>query len=183
MCFYQWVEKRGKRINYSKAYKDWLLGRRTLAEICNNLDVSYPKLNKEFDKFDISDGLQDKALKDINKPINLLIDATFFGREFGFLVFHDCQKVVYFKEIKTESIKDFKEGIRALKQANIGINSIIIDGKRGYINNIKKLLGNIPIQMYLQIYISYLRNLYFSTKKRSFKDISLTTLNQVLARI
>ena len=101
MCFYQWVEKRGKRINYSKAYKDWLLGRRTLAEICNDLDVSYPKLNKEFDKFDISEGLQDRSLKDINKPINLLIDATFFGREYGFLVFHDCQKVIYLKEIKT----------------------------------------------------------------------------------
>ena len=34
---------------------------------------------------------------------------------------------------KTESIKDFKEGIRAVKQANIGIQSITIDGKRGYI--------------------------------------------------
>ena len=88
-------------------------------------------------------------MKDINKPINLLIDATFFGREFGFLVFHDCQKVIYLKEIKTESIKDFKEGIKAVKQANIGISSITIDGKRGYINNIKKLLGNIPIQMCL----------------------------------
>ena len=85
-------------------------------------------------------------MKDINKPINLLIDATFFGREFGFLVFFDCQKVIYLKEIKTESIRDFKEGIRAVKQANICIHSITIDGKRGYINNIKKLLGNIPIQ-------------------------------------
>ncbi|MFM7557142.1 MAG: hypothetical protein ACKO46_01050 [Alphaproteobacteria bacterium] len=93
--------------------------------------------------------MQDDALQDINTSINLQIDATFFGREFGFLVFHDCQKVIYFKEIKTESIKDFKEGIKAIKQANIGINSITIDGKRGYINNIKKLLGNIPIQMCL----------------------------------
>ena len=72
IVIYQWVEKRGKRINYSKAYKDWLLGRRTLAEICNDLDVSYPKLNKEFDKFDISEGLQDRSLKDINKPIELV---------------------------------------------------------------------------------------------------------------
>ena len=130
-----------------------------MAEICNNLDVSYPKLNKEFDKFDISEDLQNRSLKDINKPINLLIDATFFWLEFGFLVFHDCQKVIYLKEIKTESIRDFKEGIRAIKQANIAILSITIDGKRGYINNIKKLLGNIPIQMYLQIFIFYLRKL------------------------
>jgi len=88
-------------------------------------------------------------LEDINKQINLLVDATFFGREYGFLVFHDCQKVIYFKEIKTESIKEFKNGIMAIKKTNIGINSITIDGKRGYINNIKKLLGNIPIQMCL----------------------------------
>jgi len=37
----------------------------------------------------------------------------------------------------------------AVKQANIGISSITIDGKRGYINNIKKLLGSIPILMCL----------------------------------
>ena len=57
IMFLSMGKKRGKRINYSKDYKDWLLGRRTLAEICNDLDVSYPKLNKEFDKFDISKGL------------------------------------------------------------------------------------------------------------------------------
>ena len=55
----------------------------------------------------MSEGLLEEALQDLNQPINLLIDATFFGREFGFLVFHDCQKVIYLKEIKTESIKDF----------------------------------------------------------------------------
>ena len=88
-------------------------------------------------------------MDDIPKPINLLIDATFFGREYGFLVFHDCQKVVYFKEIKTESVKDFREGLIAIKAANYHILSITIDGRRGYINNIRKLLGNIPIQMCL----------------------------------
>ncbi len=63
------------------------------------------------------------------KPINLQIDATFFGREYGFLVFHDCRKMIYFKEIKTESVKDFKEGINALKAANYRIISVTIDGR------------------------------------------------------
>ena len=54
--------------------------------------------------------LLEKTLQDFNQPINLLIDATFFWLEFGFLVFCDCQKVIYLKEIKTESIKDFKDG-------------------------------------------------------------------------
>lgn len=136
-------------INYQKAYKEWLLNRRIIKEISILYDVSYTKLTKEFDKIDVPEGLQEEALKDIAKPINLLIDATFFGREYGFLVFHDCQKVIYFKEIKTESIKDFREGINALKAANYRILSVTIDGRRGYINNIRKLLGNIPIQMCL----------------------------------
>jgi hypothetical protein len=57
--------------------------------------------------------------------------------------------VVYFKEIKTESVKDFREGINTLKASNYLICSITIDGRRGYIKNIRKLLGKIPIQMCL----------------------------------
>lgn len=93
--------------------------------------------------------MQEEALSDVAKPINLQIDATFFGREYGFLVFHDCKKVIYFKEIKTESVKNFRDGIIALKAANYRILSVTVDGRRGYINNIRKLLGNIPIQMCL----------------------------------
>ncbi len=78
--------------NYLKAYKNWLLGRRTLAEICNDLDVSYPKLNKEFDRLDMSKGLLEKALQDIKKPINLLIDATFFSRRIRFFSFSRLSK-------------------------------------------------------------------------------------------
>ena len=53
IMFLSMGKKRGKRINYSKDYKDWLLGRRTLEEIFDDLDILYPKLNKEFDRFDI----------------------------------------------------------------------------------------------------------------------------------
>jgi hypothetical protein len=110
--------------------------------------------------------LQKAALDDSSKSINLQIDATFFGREYGFLVFHDCQKVIYFKEIKTESVKDFKEGIIALNAANYRILSVTIDGKRGYINNIRKLLGNIPIQMCLFHQKAIIRR-YLTDKPRS----------------
>lgn len=81
---------------------------------CGNMFKSCPKLIKD----DASEGLQYNALNDIIKPINLLIDATFFGWEYEFLVFHDCQKVLYFKEIKTESVQDFMAGIMALKAAD-----------------------------------------------------------------
>ena len=84
----------------------------------------------------------------IPRPINLLVDATFFGREYGFLVFHDCNKVIYFKEIRTESIQHFREGLISIRDCGYYIiHYVTVDGRRGYINNIRKLLGNIPIQM------------------------------------
>ena len=180
-CFYQWVEQRGKKINYLNAYKQWLWSRRTISEICADLEVSYPKLIKEFDKFDVSEGLQEGALIDVIKPINLLIDATFFGREYGFLVFHDCQKVIYFKEVKTESVKDFREGIIALKAANYCILSVTIDGRRGYINNIRKLLGRIPIQMCLFHQKAIVRR-YITDRPRSQCGKDLKELMHLLCK-
>jgi len=120
-------------------------------------------------------------LDDIAKPINLLIDATFFGREYGFLVFHDCQKVVYFKEIKTESVKDFREGIIALKAANYSICSVTIDGRRGYINNVKKLLGNVPIQMCLFHQKAIIRR-YITDHPRSSCGKDLKQLTYLLCK-
>ena len=110
-----------------------------------------------------------------------MIDATFFGREYGFLVFHDCQKVIYFKEVKTESVKDFKEGINALKAANYCIHSITIDGRRAYINNIRKLLGKIPIQMCLFHQKAVIRR-YIADRPRSRCGKDLKELMQLLCK-
>lgn len=104
LCFYQWTEQRGKRTNYFKFYNPWLFGRRTLSEICTDLDISYAKLIKEFDKFDYTEGLRSNAMGDIFKSINLRIDATFFGREYGFLVFHDGRKVIYSKRLRLNQL-------------------------------------------------------------------------------
>jgi hypothetical protein len=129
----------------------------------------------------VSEGLQEEASSDVVKPINLLIDATFFGREYGFLVFHDCQKVIYFKEVKAESVKDFREGIIALKAANYSISSITIDGRRGYINNIRKLLGNIPIQMCLFHQKAIVRR-YITDRPRSRCGKDLKDLMHLLCK-
>lgn len=109
------------------------------------LNISHPKLIAEFDKLDIAEGLRCSYA---GNPVNLMIDATFFGRSYGYLVFHDCQQVVYFKEIKSESVRHLKEGLNVIKEAGYRLKSITIDGRRGYFGNIKKIFGkNIAIQM------------------------------------
>ncbi|MBL6664447.1 MAG: hypothetical protein ISQ34_01230 [Rickettsiales bacterium] len=115
-----------------------------MSEISKILGISIPKLTKEFDQIDVAEGLQYEF---DGNPINLLIDATFFGRDYGYLCFHDCSRIIYFKEIKTESVRNLREGLNVLKEAKYIIRSITIDGRRGYYNNIRRIFGNIPIQM------------------------------------
>lgn len=81
--------------------------------------------------------------------INLLVDATFFGRDYGYLCFHDTRRVIWFREIKTEGVKHIRSGLRELQEAGIRIKSVTIDGRRGYYGVIRRMLGPVPIQMCL----------------------------------
>jgi hypothetical protein len=141
---HQWVDKRGKRIDYHRYYVEWLMRRRTLTDIANILAISVPKISKEFDKIEVAEGVQYPAPA---SAINLLVDASFFGRNYGYLCFHDCKNVIYFREIKTESVRHLRSGLYELLQSGYRFKSITIDGRTGYYENIRKILGAIPIQM------------------------------------
>lgn len=136
----------GSRIDYRRHYLDWLHGRRTLAEIAIRLGISYPTLQKHFDRLEFPEGLRGAAPIE---PVNLLVDASFFGREYGYLCFHDTRRIIWFREIKTESVHALRSGIHALLREGWRIKSVTIDGRRGYYETIRKLLGHVPIQMCL----------------------------------
>jgi len=131
--------------------------------MATKLDISYPTLIREFDKIFIAEGVQNSPPA---KPINLLIDATFFGREYGYLCFQDTNKIIYFREIKTETTADLRSGLLDIKKAGFGIKSVTIDGRRGYYQSIRKILGNVPIQMCLFHQKSLIRR-YITDKPKS----------------
>lgn len=80
--------------------------------------------------------------------INLVFDATYFGKEYGYFCFSDGKKIIYFKEIKTEGVKILRECLRYLQNnLNYRFSSFVLDGKRGFINNLKKIYPGRPIQM------------------------------------
>lgn len=144
-CNHQFVDLRGgSRLDYGRYYLDWLHKRRTLSEIASDLDISIPKLTQEFDALDFADGLRHPAPKE---AINLLMDATFFGREYGYFCAHDGSRIIYFCEIKTESVKHLREALYELLQAGYRFKSVTIDGRKGFYENIRKILGGVPIQM------------------------------------
>jgi hypothetical protein len=140
---YRWVVSGNRKINYISYYHDYLFCRSTLAQIAAGLDISVPTLRKHFDEINLPPVLKSAS----GNPVTIVVDATFFGREYGYLCFHDTKNIVYFEEIITESIASFEHGLNALITAGYRFASFTLDGKRGFLQLLKKRFPAMPIQM------------------------------------
>lgn len=133
----------GRRRNYEVYYKQWLFGRRTLSEIAEKLGISLPTLRQKFDALPPVPNIKLPH----NNPVNLLIDATFFGREYGYLCFHDGNRIIHFQEISAESLAELDAGLDALIAVGYRFKSFTLDGKRGFIRRLKARFPRAPVQM------------------------------------
>ncbi|WP_424403957.1 IS256 family transposase, variant Zn-binding type [Pasteurella sp. PK-2025] len=92
----------------------------------------------------------DKAPKTALKPpistyLNIIMDTTFFGREFGVLVIMDSssEKVVYHQIVSTERDEYYQNALNSLREKGYIIQSITCDGRRGLLKD----LFDTPTQM------------------------------------
>lgn len=102
-----------------------------------------PTLRKEFDVLPLVPNVK---LPDHN-PVNVIVDATFFGHEYGYLCFHDGRQLIHFREIKTESLAELDAGLNTLITAGYRFKSFTLDGKRGFIKQLKYRFETTPVQM------------------------------------
>ena len=100
-------------------------------------------MRNKFDKIEISSALKPAS----DKPINLILDATFFGCEYGYLCFHDTRQIIYFEEIKTESVAVLRSCINTLAKSGYCFQSFTLDGKRGFIQELNRMFPATPVQM------------------------------------
>jgi hypothetical protein len=79
------------------------------------------------------------------REVIVLMDATFWGRAFGVMLFKDSTTkenlLKYY--IKNETNSRYREGIEELKSRGYVIKAIVCDGRRGLIQSFKV----IPVQM------------------------------------
>jgi len=73
------------------------------------------------------------------------MDTTYFGRNFGVMVFRDYYKKIniHWKFVKYETVNEYINGINFLKKKSWEIKGIVCDGKRGLFTAFKE----IPVQM------------------------------------
>jgi len=82
-----------------------------------------------------------------NRWVNLLLDATFFSRRDGVLIFRANKRNLHWRFIQTESVDEVKQGLDALDKAGYGWLSVALDGRKGIIQLFKARYPGLPIQL------------------------------------
>ncbi|NQV38826.1 MAG: hypothetical protein HQ509_12575 [Candidatus Marinimicrobia bacterium] len=73
------------------------------------------------------------------------MDTTYFGRNFGVMVFrsHTIHRNIFWRYLPYETIQAYQEGVEYLQSLGWNISGIVCDGRRGIFN----AFGSIPVQM------------------------------------
>jgi hypothetical protein len=106
----------------------------------------------------------------------ILMDTTYFGRNFGVMVFQNTAgQFLYWRFVKHETITGYVEGISHIKAQGICIKGIVCDGRRGLFN----ALGNYPIQM-CQFHQIAIVTRYITRRPKVSASIELKSIMQLL---
>lgn len=142
-CGHGWLARSCKKVDYQRHYHDYLFGRNTLKNIADSLQISVPTLRKNFDNIVVDFSPKPPP----PGAVNLVLDVTFFGREYGYFCFHDTHEIVYALEVKTECLADLHACLDQLVLAGYRFKSFTLDGKRGFACALQKRFPDVPIQM------------------------------------
>jgi DNA-directed RNA polymerase subunit RPC12/RpoP len=143
-CGHRWISKPRLRTDFSKLYSSYLKKRLTLSDVGSLTGLSVSTIRKRFAAITAPHFLLKPAYK---SHINLIFDATYFGREYGYIAFHDGVRIIYYEEIKTENIETVSKCLYKLFSVGYSFASFTIDGRRGIILLLKKLFPETPVQM------------------------------------
>lgn len=127
--------------------------------------------------------VDDQKIININpKSIVIAVDATFFGRSYGVIVFREpnLKKNLIWQEVISESPGTYLDLKLILDNLGFSIKAVVLDGKRG----IRQVFSDIPVQM-CQFHQIAIVNRYLTRRPKLIPGIqlrkitlSLTTTNE-----
>jgi hypothetical protein len=129
----------------AKAYRDYALGRQTLAELSKRYGCHKETIRRQFDLYLIP--ARPREIPE--SPVALTFDATFFGRDYGLLIYRALKRNIHWQEVDHEKIDYIAHGLRSLHAHGWRFSSFTIDGRRGVIQLLEQLFPGTPIQLCL----------------------------------
>lgn len=173
-----WLHKRTPPHSVADAYAAYSAGRQTLADLSHATGLSLRTWQRKFDAY-----APDASVAVVPaEPVALTFDATFFGRGYGVLIYRALGKNIHWKEIVSERLQDMEDGLRHLMAQGWRFSSVTIDGRKGAVLLINRLLPDVPVQMCLFHQKAIIRR-YLTGKPKTLCGKELQALTAFLGHI
>lgn len=119
--------------------KEYIEGKQTYIQLATKYGCTIKTIQRRLDK--TTSLIPPKK----GRETVVLMDTTYFGRTFGVMLFKDAYtgENLYKTYVKTETNKEYLNGINHLIENGFIVKGIVCDGRKGLL----QLFGNTPIQM------------------------------------
>lgn len=176
-CRHCWGGEKSLKRWVQNAYKKYTIERQTL----QNLSVTYGRSKKTIRKyFDEYAAVVGEIIAP-QKPMNLVLDATFFHHRGGVLVARGNGKNLLWEEIETESLAVYDFLLDDLIAAGFQFLSCTIDGRRGVLRLLERKFPSLPIQ-FCQFHQVQIVTRYLSKRPKLSAGIELRNLTLTLSK-
>jgi len=123
----------------SVLWEEYTIGKQTYSQLATKYKCSTKTIQRKLDDYKVTD-----IIKGV-RPVIVLMDTTYWGREFGVMLFKDAltkENLLKFY-VKMETNQLYLKGIDELRLKGYKILAIVCDGRKGLIQAFK----DIPVQM------------------------------------
>ena len=123
-------------------YKDYVQGMHTLKVLAHKYNKGISTIQRTLNKYHS----RIQAQKEPRQPINLVFDAFYLKRGYGWLVFRANGKTIHYSKITYEGIDTIAANLSHLDRLGYKYKSITIDGRKGVLAYLKVHYPDVPIQ-------------------------------------
>jgi hypothetical protein len=120
-------------------WEEYSVGKQTYIQLAVKYSCSVSTIRRKLDKFSIS------ISKSQARSVIVLMDTTYWGRNFGVMLFKDSitkeNLLKYYVKHETNAL--YVQGIKDLRNKGFSIIAIVCDGRKGLIQS----FPDIPVQM------------------------------------
>jgi len=162
----------GTRLDPKQIWHEYQSGKQTLLQLSKRHGCSKRTTQRKLDLYQVP------IPKIVPRGVIVLMDATYWGRRFGVMLFKDSitkeNLLKYY--VKTETNALYKKGIEELKSRGFTIIAIVCDGRRGLLQSFK----DVPVQMCQFHQVAIIRR-YITKRPRMLPSRELKAIVMLLA--
>ncbi len=130
----------GNRVTSDQLWQEYVYGKQTYIQLSIRYSLSIKTIQRKLDGYKLPVTFNNFHPKEGV----VLMDSTYFGRQFGVMVFMDARTgvILYKRYIKHETVALYKEGLSQIQQQGYKVLALVCDGKRGIFQAME-----MPVQM------------------------------------